>query len=344
MTHVRTVLGDIAPEELGITLTHEHIRYAYQGSDTDHHHVWSLDHLAGQIAPVLKDGRETHGIQTVVDMTPPEIGRHPELLAEVSRRSGVHVVAMTGFFPEEHAIGIPFHWRRKPPEYLTEMLVRDITEGMVYDNQLTPYRAGILKAATGGITSTEANPSSGPNGISPLEAKVICAVARAQRQTGACINTHTQPEDYAYINPGIDLLNLLERYGADPSRVIIGHAFVHPNINQLREIVERGACLQIDHIGIPWQNDSQEGLDELIATAVCQLTDLGYLDRLVFSYDRFFSYAGSPPSAEEPPLLNEQVPIGYMFENFAHRLEKKGFGKAEMHTVMVENPRRLLAF
>ncbi|WP_198382449.1 phosphotriesterase [Roseomonas sp. KE2513] len=344
MGHIRTVLGDIEPDQLGITLTHEHIRYAYQGSDTDHQQVWSLDTLAGQVAAVLKEGREVHHIQSLVDMTPPEIGRHPELLAEVSRRSGVNIVAMTGFFPEEHAIGIPFHWRRKSPDYIADMLVRDITEGMVYDNQLTPYKAGILKAATGGTTSTELDPSKGPTPISPLEAKVICAVARAQRRTGACINTHTQPEDYAYLNPGIELLDLLERYGADLSRVIIGHSFVHPNIEQLKAIVERGACLQVDHIGIPWQNDSQESLDELIANAVCQLTDMGYLDRLVFSYDRFFSYAGSPPSAEDPPLLNEQVPVGYIFDNFAHRLEAKGFGKAEMHQVMVENPRRLIAF
>jgi len=344
MTQIRTVLGDIAPEQLGVTLTHEHIRYAYQGSDTDHNHIWNLDEMAGRIAAVLTEGRTVNGIQTVVDMTPPEIGRHPELLAEVSRRSGVNIVAMAGFFPEEHAIGIPFHWRRKSPDYIAELLVRDIVEGMVYDNQLTPYRAGILKAATGGLTSLRPGEKATAASISPLETKICCAVARAQRKLGCAINTHTQPEDYAFTNPGIELLDVLEKYGADPGRVIIGHAFVHPNIEQLKAICERGACLQIDHIGIPWQNDSQESLDELIATAVCQLVDLGYLDRLVFSYDRFFSFAGPPPGAEEAPLLNEQVPIGYLFDTFAARLESKGFGPAELHQVMVDNPRRLMAF
>ena len=47
---------------------------------------------------------------------------------------------------------------------------------------------------------------------------------------------------------------------------------------------------------------------------------------------------------EEPEQLNELVPIGYVFDSFAPRLAKKGFGKAELDKVMVDNPRRLLAF
>lgn len=85
-------------------------------------------------------------------------------------------------------------------------------------------------------------------------------------------------------------------------------------------------------------------LDELIANAVCELASQGYLDRMVFSYDRFFSHARGPVTAAEPEQLNELVPIGYLFDTFAPRLARKGFGAAEMRRVMVDNPRRLLAF
>ena len=88
-------------------------------------------------------------------MTPAEIGRHPALFAEVARRSGANIVATTGFFPESSGMGIPFHWRRQSVERVTEMLVRDLTEGMVYDGKLTPYKAGILKAATGGLGAAQ---------------------------------------------------------------------------------------------------------------------------------------------------------------------------------------------
>jgi phosphotriesterase-related protein len=345
MTAIRTVLGDIDPPAAGITLTHEHIRYAYPGCEFDHHNVWDFETVASDVAAVLERGRVDNDIRTVVDLTPAEIGRHPELIAEVSRRSGTHVVATTGFFPESTGMGILFHWRRQSVEYIEEMLVRDVTEGMVYDGRLTPYKAGILKVGTGGLGKDQPTPI-GDDGrhIGRHERHVIKAVARAQRTLGCAINTHTQPMDYAITNPGIELLDLLEEAGADPARVIIGHAFVHPRLDQLEAICARGASLQIDHIGIPWQNESAEQLDDLIANAVVALADLGYLDRLVFSYDRFFAHARGPVSEAEPEQLNELVPIGYLFDEFADRLAGKGFQAADMHRVMVENPRRLLAF
>lgn len=345
MAIIRTVLGDIDPAKSGVTLTHEHIRYAYAGCEFDHRNVWDFETVAKEVALTLHGSVSDYGIKTIVDLTPAEIGRHPKLMAEVSRRSKSQIVATAGFFPESAGMGIPFHWRRQSIEYIEEMLVRDVTEGMVYDCKITPHKAGILKAATGGLGPMQPTPI-GADGrrIGFYENKVIRAVGRAQRKTGCCINTHTQPMDYAIINPGLELLDLLEEEGVDPGKVIIGHAFVHPRLDQLKAICERGACLQIDHIGIPWQNESAEQLDELIATAICQLTDLGYLDRLVFSYDRFFSHARGPVTEEEPVQLNELVPMGYIFDSFAPRLAKKGFGKKELDTVLIDNPRRLLAF
>lgn len=345
MAAIRTVLGDIAPDEAGITLTHEHIRYAYAGCEHDHRNVWDFETVASDVAKVVKAGLNGYGISSIVDLTPAEMGRHPELMAEVARRTGVHIIATTGFFPESTGMGIPFHWRRQSVEYIADMLYRDLTEGMVYDGRLTPYKAGILKISTGGLGPQQPTPV-GPDGryIGIHERRAIKAVASAQRKTGCAINTHTQPTDYSFTNPGLELLDLLEAEDVDPGKVIIGHAFVHPRLEQLTAICERGANLQIDHIGIPWQNESAEQLDELIATAVCQLTELGYVDRLVFSYDRFFSHARGPVTEEEPEQLNELVTIGYMFDSFAPRLDQKGFGEDELKRVLVENPRRILAF
>ena len=345
MSIIRTVLGDIAPEEAGMTLTHEHLRYAYAGSESDHKNAWEFERVAAEVAAVVERGNKEYGIHTIVDMTPAEIGRHPELYAEVARRSGAHVVAITGFFPESTAMGIPFHWRRQTVEYIMDMLTRDLTEGMVYDGKITPYKAGLMKVSTGGLGADQPTPM-GPDGrrIGKHERHVIEAVGKVQAKIGCCINTHTQPMDYALTNPGIELLDELEQHGADPAKVIIGHAFVHPQIEQLKAICDRGANLQIDHIGIPWQNESADQLDELISDAVCELADAGYLDKMVFSYDRFFSHARGPITELEPAQLNELVDIGYLFDSFAPRLEKKGFGAKELHQVMVENPRRLLAF
>ena len=65
MTIIRTVLGDIPAEQAGITLTHEHLRYAYAGCEYDHNNVWSVDVVAAQIGQTMRSGMQQHGIRTV---------------------------------------------------------------------------------------------------------------------------------------------------------------------------------------------------------------------------------------------------------------------------------------
>ena len=52
MAKIRTVLGDIAPEDAGVTLTHEHIRYAYPGCEHDHRNVWDFDTVADEVGKI----------------------------------------------------------------------------------------------------------------------------------------------------------------------------------------------------------------------------------------------------------------------------------------------------
>lgn len=344
MTIIRTVLGDIPAEQAGITLTHEHLRYAYAGCEYDHNNVWSVDVVAAQIGQTMRSGMQQHGIRTLVDLTPPELGRHPRLMAETQRVSGVNIVATTGFYGEHNAIGLPFYWRRKTVEYMQELMVRDITEGMVYDGTHMLYRAGIIKVSTGALTSTPTPIS--PNGtrIGIYEERAIRAAARAQRRLGCAVNTHTHPVDWTVTNPGIEMLDMMEQEGVDPGKVIIGHCFIKVELSQLLELCQRGTNLQIDHIGIPWMHDSAEELDEDMAVLICALADKGYLDRLVFSYDRFFYHGRGPITVEEPDQFNTKVPYGYLFDSFAPRLERKGFGSAELRQVLVDNAHRLVGF
>jgi len=86
MPAIRTVLGDIVPDKAGITLTHEHVRYAYQGCEFDHNNVWDFDTVAREVGDAVRAMSRDYGVRTMVDLTPPDIGRHPALLAEVSRR------------------------------------------------------------------------------------------------------------------------------------------------------------------------------------------------------------------------------------------------------------------
>ncbi|GAA0438966.1 aryldialkylphosphatase [Acrocarpospora corrugata] len=339
----RTVLGDVSPEKSGVILTHEHLLYGYPGAELDHRTVLDYDNNVSFIAAQVSKGMAEHGYGTLVDMTPPEVGRHPELMAEVARRTGLNVIAITGFFPER--MGVPYYWRRQTVEELTDFFVKDLTEGMVFAWQQTPYRAGAIKIATGQESVTPMPSPIGPNGrrIHEVEDRVIRAAGRASRIVGCAVNTHTDPMDYRVTNPGIEQLDILEEEGADPAKVIIGHAFVEPNDDQLREILNRGANVQIDHIGIPWRVETAEELDELMANALVGLLADGFGSQIVLSFDRWFYNPRSDVTESDPQLANERVDLGYLFTHFVPRLKSKGVTDEQIQAILVDNPRRVLS-
>jgi phosphotriesterase-related protein len=330
---------------MGRTLTHEHLLYTYPGGEYDHLSAFKLDDAVDRIARELKAGMDDWGYATIVDMTPCEVGRNPELMKGVAEKTGCNVIAVTGFFPE--SMGVPYWFKRQTVEELTEFYVRDITQGMVFGGTQTDIKAGAIKIATG---QEGVNPKSspvGPNGrhISVSEDRLIRAAGRAQKRLGVCINTHTDPMDYIVGNPGIEQLDIIEEEGGDPSKVIIGHAFIEPqSVEQIMDICKRGANVQVDHMGIPWRHDNTDELDESMATMMAEVADRGYLSQMTITYDRWFFNPRGPATEENPQLLNEKVGLGYLFESFAPRLEKKGFRARDLETLLVDNPRRILPF
>jgi phosphotriesterase-related protein len=244
-------------------------------------------------------------------------------------------------------MGVPYWFRRQTVDELTDFYVRDITEGMVHAGTQTDIRAGAIKIATGQESVNPMPSPVGPNGrrIGVYEDRLIRAAGRAQKKLGVCINTHTDPMDYTVTNPGLEQLDVIEEEGGDPGKVIVGHAFVSPqSVDQIADICKRGANVQVDHLGIPWRHDDSDALDESMATMMCELADRGYLPQMTITYDRWFFNPRGPATGDNPQLLNEKVGLGHLFESFAPRLAKKGFGARELDTLLVDNPRRILAF
>ncbi len=342
---IRTVTGDVPAEKMGRTLTHEHLLYTYPGGEYDHQSAFTLDDAVDRISRELAQGMEACGYATIVDMTPCEVGRHPELMKRVAERTGCNVIAVTGFFPE--SMGVPYWFKRQTVAELAEFYVRDITEGMVFAGTQTDIKAGAIKIATGQEGVNPKPSPLGPNGrhVSVNEERLIRAAGRAQQRLGVCINTHTDPMDYLVTNPGIEQLDLIEEEGGDPAKVIIGHAFIEPkSVEQIIDICKRGASVQVDHMGIPWRHDNAEQLDESMANLMCEIADRGYLAQMTITYDRWFFNPRGPATEENPQLLNEKVPLDYLYTSFAPRLEKKGFKARDLETILVDNPRRILAF
>src|SRR3954447_23244048 len=149
MTFVRTVLGDVDAAELGVTYAHEHLVI-----DGGRPVELNPDFLLADVDRLSRELADAHaaGLRTAVDMMPIECGRNPVKLAELSRRTGVHLVAATGLH-HERFYG-PTHWSlTATADDLADRFVADIEEEIdANDNrgpaiQRTGHRAGVVKVA-----------------------------------------------------------------------------------------------------------------------------------------------------------------------------------------------------
>lgn len=309
MAHVQTVLGPIDPAELGFTLPHEHTQIALWHIP-DRWDYWQLTRDEPVILEELAAYRAAGG-SGLVDLTPPGVGRDPDWLAGLARASGLHLVMGAGwyrgaYYPAETLID------RRSVDALADELVREATDG-VGD---TGIRPGIL-----GEIGTD------KPWVSALEERVHRAVGRAARRTGLAITTH------AVLSPvGLDQLALFEAEGADPTRVVIGHADSYPSLDHYLAIVGRGASVEFDFLGMTFTPAERHGEGRVVAL-LCELLARGHVERVLLSQD----------VCHDTQLRRyEGHGYTYLSETFLPRLRAAGVSDAEIETMTVANPRRLL--
>jgi phosphotriesterase-related protein len=308
MTHVQTVLGPIAPDTLGFTLPHEHTQIAlwHIQSRWDY---WQLT----RDRPVILDELarfQAAGGDGLVDLTLAGVGRDPIWLRDLAEASGLHVVMgcgwyRTAYYPPEALID------RRSVDELADELVAEYEDGVGE----TGVRPGII-----GEIGTD------KPWVSPAEERVHRAAARAARRTGLAITTHAVLSDV-----GLAQLRIFEEEGADPGRVVIGHADSYQVLDHYLAILERGANLEFDFIGMPWE---RERIGEArTIELVCELLGRSYADRIFLSQDvcndsQLTAFGGKGYT--------------YLTESFLPRLKAAGVSDTEIETMTVANPRRLL--
>jgi phosphotriesterase-related protein len=310
MAHIQTVLGPIDPADLGFTLPHEHTQIALWHVP-DRWDYWQLTRDEPLILEELAAYREAGG-GGLVDLTLPGVGRDPAWLAGIARSSGLDIVMGCGwyrgaYYPPEARID------RRSVDDLADELVREATEG-VGD---TGIRPGII-----GEIGTD------KPWVSALEERVHRAAARAARRTGLAITTH------GVLSPvGLDQLRIIEDEGADPNRVVIGHADSFPRLDHYLAIVERGASLEFDFLGMSFTPSERLG-EGRVVELLRDLLGRGHVERILLSQDvchdsQLSRYGGNGYT--------------YLARTFLPRLREAGVGEAEIDTMTVANPRRMLA-
>lgn len=96
---VRTVLGDIPNEQIGLTYSHEHIiiEQSFPTLTNEEFLLNDLEKVASELSNFYKLGGKT-----VVDTMPANCGRSPIKLAEVSKRTSVNIIMATGIHLEQY--------------------------------------------------------------------------------------------------------------------------------------------------------------------------------------------------------------------------------------------------
>jgi phosphotriesterase-related protein len=270
-----------------------------------------------------------HGVRTFVDPCPIELGRDPELLAEISQRSGMQIVCATGFYHEHGAAGIPYYWRQRWPEEIAELYLHEIEHGI----GSTGIRPGVIKVATG-------------DPVSRHERKVLHGAAMAARQSGLAVISHTEGSKH-----GQTQQDILAAGGADLARCLIGHLDEEREPAVLGAVADRGSFLGIDRIGTRRARDTDR------ADMVAALVAGGYATQICLSQDHLCCLPAPrdpywvPPDRVDwfnrdiRPQLEEEMfgrSHAFLFTDFLPLLEARGIDRPLIDQILVTNPRRLL--
>ena len=303
---VETLLGPLDVSKLGFTLSHEHVCYIPKGLFTER------TIAVTRMVEKLKEAK-TSGVDTIIDLTTSDVWRDVRFGEEVSRKSGMQIVAATGFR------FAPESYNAQTVEQIAEFFIREIEKGI--DD--TGIKAGVIKAAAvAGV-------------VTPAEEQGFKAAARAHKATGVPIETHTD----AGHRGGEMQADILEAEGVSPARVSLGHSDDTDDVNYLMGLAKRGYTIGIDHVfwgavklekgqpdyvrylrQIPWHQR---------AGYVKQLIDAGFGDKIFLSNDWELERERMNPDAF---LFNTRKTIPY--------LRQLGVSENEIHTITVDNPRR----
>ncbi len=332
----QTVLGIVDPATLGDVLMHEHLLWDINPPDVpteglppmtvdrqwamvngEVHVEANLKNRSVDVAVEAVAEAHAHGAGTIVELTIGGLKPDPEGLAEVSRRTGCHIVMGNGWYVDQYQhrdnIG------RSADSFAKEMIAQ-VFEGAWG----TSVRAGIVGEIGCQWPWTE------------REKTCLTGAVVAMQETGASLTIHpARVPDHP-----MQLVEFLRPLGCDLSRTIIDH--IDRTIgddDRLFALADTGVVLEWDLFGqestyyAPADFDMPNDIQRL--RDIRKLIDRGHLSQIVISHDichlsHFTRFGGWG--------------YGHIHKRVIPRALKRGFTQAEIKAIMVDNPRRLLTF
>lgn len=323
---INAVLGAIDSEKLGVTMMHEHLVPREKVPEFEEGERFVEPCTIQIIINQLRQAKK-YGLNSVVDCTPYGTFRDPEVLREIAEKTGLNIIASTGFYKEPRIPGFVYGMSLNK---LADLMIEELTEKIGNTN----IKAGIIKVG------------SSMKKISPVEEKVIRAAARAHLETGIPITTHSTVG-----TEGLEQVKIFEEEGVNLQKVIIGHSGLNSSFDYHQSIVKYGVSVGFDTIGkerfdyirietaginrFEFEKEAYHISDSLLIERIKALVDAGYAAKIILSSDlsRQESYIN--------PDTFGCYGYSYLLYRFIPLLKKSGITDEEVRQMLVENPCRI---
>lgn len=316
---IPTVRGtDISSDEIGHTLMHEHVFVLNAEIEQNYPWEWHEESLIAEAVEKLESAYEA-GVRTIVDLTVIGLGRDVSRVRKVADQVRINIVPATGLYTYDD---VPMFFKfRGPgllidgPDRLIDYMVRDLTEGIAD----TGIRAGIIKCATDA------------QGVTPGVERVLRAAARAHKETGAPITTHT----HAGTERGLEQLDIFRQEGVDFNKVVIGHSGDTTDLDYLRRLLDHGVMIGMDRFGLDLMLDFESRVQTVAA-----LVREGFADQIVLSHDASVYTQNFDIEAKSRLLPNWNYE--HIHREVLPALRERGVTDAQIDQMLVSNPGRIL--
>ncbi|MEQ9443006.1 MAG: phosphotriesterase [Cyclobacteriaceae bacterium] len=307
-SRIYTVTGEIAPSELGVCLSHEHIMSNFGGEPGYNPH-YDAPALKSQVLPYLKYLKSL-GVNSILDCTTAYFGRDVALLKALSEESEIYLITNTGYYGAADDRYVPAHAYQESAEQIAERWIREFEQGI----DGTSIRPGFIKIAADA------------GEVSDIDAKLMRAALKTQRSTGLTIACHTGN------NPAVPklALQLMEEEKVKPQTWIWTHAHQMETSEELIALARQGMWISLDGLRI---SEEDTIADQTVLNNHLQhltkLKEANLLTQVLISHD-----------GNSFPRGGAIRPYEAIFTHFLPLLKAQGFTQTEIEQLLVKNPQK----
>lgn len=316
MKTIKTIRGEITPDQLGFTDVHEHL-WKSGGMEVIEDKDFGIEDKE-KSREELKSYIAAGG-KTIIDMQPLGVGRGVNELLEISEGLDCNVIAITGFHKGSLYDKAHFVHRYSSKE-IEDILVSEVIDGIEINDFAGPIvkrsdvKPGLIKAGTSYYK------------ITPLEDKLLRIVARVSLRTGIPIKTHTQLGTMA-----LEQVQIFKEEGVSPEKICIGHLDRNADPYYHELVLKEGVFVQYDCVARIKYHPVSDTVD-----IIKKMAEKGYGNKILIGGDwgrnsYLKAYNGAPG-------------LEFIPKHFTKILADYGVEEEVINNMFYENAKEFLAY